>query len=89
MVTGDYKPGRVTNAVTDLAVPAPGIPIAISRTCDIQEPGTSSDFAADVQGVQRVERASVNHGRVGERADVQLRHELLAGKGDGHAWDAG
>ena len=30
----DYKPGRVTTTVTDLVVPAPGLPIRIDRTYD-------------------------------------------------------
>ena len=34
VVGGNYKPGRVTTTVTDLTVPAPGIPIQISRTYD-------------------------------------------------------
>ena len=33
-VAGDYKPGRVTATVTDLVVPAPGLPIQIQRTYD-------------------------------------------------------
>jgi YD repeat-containing protein len=44
LVGGDYKPGRVTTTVTDLVVPAPGIPIQISRTYDSLVRGTSSDF---------------------------------------------
>jgi hypothetical protein len=34
VVAGDYKPGRVTATVTDLVVPAPGLPIQIQRTYD-------------------------------------------------------
>ncbi len=33
-VAGDYKPGRVTATITDLTVPAPGLPIKIERTYD-------------------------------------------------------
>src|SRR5579883_2518764 len=43
-VIGDYKPGRVTTAVTDLVVPAPGLPVQISRTYDSLTRATSSDF---------------------------------------------
>src|SRR5436305_6649941 len=43
-VIGDYKPGRVTTTVTDLVVPAPGLPIQISRTYDSLLRATSSDF---------------------------------------------
>ena len=43
-VVGDYKPGRVTTTVTDLVVPAPGLPIQISRTYDSLMRSTSSDF---------------------------------------------
>src|SRR5262249_11693835 len=43
-VIGDYKPGRVTTTVTDLVVPAPGLPIQISRTYDSLVRGVSSDF---------------------------------------------
>jgi YD repeat-containing protein len=41
---GDYKPGRVTTTVTDLVVPAPGLPIRIDRTYDSLLRSTSSDF---------------------------------------------
>ena len=44
VVGGSYKPGRVTTTVTDLVVPAPGLPIQISRTYDSLVRGTSSDF---------------------------------------------
>jgi RHS repeat-associated protein len=44
VVGGDYKPGRVTTTVTDLVVPAPGLPIQISRTYDSLVRSTSSDF---------------------------------------------
>jgi RHS repeat-associated protein len=44
LVGGDYKPGRVTTTVTDLIVPAPGLPIQISRTYDSLVRSTSSDF---------------------------------------------
>ncbi len=43
-VVGDYKPGRVTTTVTDLVVPAPGLPIQISRTYDSLVRAASSDF---------------------------------------------
>jgi hypothetical protein len=43
-VIGDYKPGRVTTTVTDLLVPAPGMPIQISRTYDSLVRNTTSDF---------------------------------------------
>ena len=38
---GDYKPGRVTATITDLTVPAPGLPIQIQRTYDSLVRGTS------------------------------------------------
>jgi hypothetical protein len=44
VVGGNYKPGRVTTTVTDLVVPAPGLPIQISRTYDSLVSGTSIDF---------------------------------------------
>jgi RHS repeat-associated protein len=44
VVGGDYKPGRVTATVTDLVVPAPGLPIQIQRTYDSLVRGKSSDF---------------------------------------------
>ena len=40
-VIGDYKSGRVTTTVTDLVVPAPGLPIQISRTYDSLMRGTT------------------------------------------------
>jgi hypothetical protein len=43
-VVGDYKPGRVTTTVTDLVVPAPGLPIQIGRTYDSLLRGASGDF---------------------------------------------
>jgi len=43
-LTGDYKPGRVTATITDLTVPAPGMPIQIQRTYDSLLRGTSGDF---------------------------------------------
>jgi hypothetical protein len=43
-VVGNYKPGRVTTTVTDLVVPAPGLPIQIQRTYDSLVKATSSDF---------------------------------------------
>lgn len=44
VVGGDYKPGRVTTSVTDLVVPAPGLPISIQRTYDLLQRSSSSDF---------------------------------------------
>jgi len=44
LVGGNYKPGRFTSTVTDLVVPAPGMPIQISRTYDSLVRSTSSDF---------------------------------------------
>jgi RHS repeat-associated protein len=44
VIGGNYKPGRVTTTVTDLVVPAPGLPIQISRTYDSLVSATSSDF---------------------------------------------
>src|SRR6266567_4465694 len=43
-VAGDYKPGRVTATVTDLVVPAPGLPIQIQRTYDSLLRSQSGDF---------------------------------------------
>ena len=43
-VIGDYKPGRVTTTVTDLVVPAPGLPIQIGRTYDSLVRGAIGDF---------------------------------------------
>ncbi len=43
-VTGNYKPGRVTTTVTDLVVPAMGLPIQIQRTYDSLNAGTIGDF---------------------------------------------
>lgn len=44
VVGGNYKAGRVTTTVTDLVVPAPGLPIRIDRTYDSLQRGVSSDF---------------------------------------------
>ena len=33
-VTGNCKPGRITSTVTDLVIPANGLPISIQRTYD-------------------------------------------------------
>ena len=44
VVAGDYKPGRVTTTVTDLVVPAPGLPIQIQRTYDSLNRSISGDF---------------------------------------------
>jgi RHS repeat-associated protein len=43
-VVGNYKPGRVTASVTDLTVPANGLPINIQRQYDSFNAGTSGDF---------------------------------------------
>jgi Domain of unknown function (DUF6531) len=43
-VIGDYKPGRIMATITDLIVPAIGIPIQIQRTYDSLLKDTSSDF---------------------------------------------
>ena len=43
-VTGNYKPGRVTTTITDLVVPATGLPIQIQRTYDSLSAGTIGDF---------------------------------------------
>src|SRR5262249_17220712 len=43
-VVGDYKPGRVTATVTDLTVPAPGLPIKIERTYDSLTRSVKGDF---------------------------------------------
>ncbi len=43
-VAGDYKPGRVTAAITDLTVPAPGLPIKIERTYDSLTRSAAGDF---------------------------------------------
>ncbi|MFP5228958.1 MAG: DUF6531 domain-containing protein, partial [Acidobacteriota bacterium] len=43
-VAGNYKPGRVTTTVTDLVVPASGLPISIQRRYDSLNAGTSGDF---------------------------------------------
>jgi RHS repeat-associated protein len=43
-VIGDYKPGRVMATITDLVVPAIGMPIQIQRTYDSLVKNTSSDF---------------------------------------------
>jgi RHS repeat-associated protein len=42
--TGNYKPGRLTTTVTDLVVPASGLPINIQRNYDSLNANTSSDF---------------------------------------------
>src|SRR5262249_22078303 len=44
VVQGDYKPGRGTTTVTDLVVPAPGLPIRIERTYDSLTRATKGDF---------------------------------------------
>jgi len=41
VVTGEYKPGRITATVTDLVVPAKGLAISIQRRYDSLERGTS------------------------------------------------
>jgi RHS repeat-associated protein len=43
-VSGNYKPGRLTTTVTDLVVPATGLPINIQRSYDSLNAGTSGDF---------------------------------------------
>jgi hypothetical protein len=43
-VSGNYKPGRVTAAVTDLVVPVTGLSISIQRQYDSLNAGSSSDF---------------------------------------------
>jgi len=43
-VIGNYKPGRVTTTVTDLIVPATGLPISIQRTYDSLNAGLNGDF---------------------------------------------
>ena len=43
-VVGNYKPGRLTTTVTDLTIPAPGLPIQIQRTYDSLVRSTSLDF---------------------------------------------
>ena len=43
-VAGNNKPGRVTTTVTDLVVPAMGLPIKIQRTYDTLNAGTIGDF---------------------------------------------
>jgi RHS repeat-associated protein len=43
-VAGNYKPGRLTATVTDLVVPATGLPINIQRTYDSLNASTSGDF---------------------------------------------
>ena len=43
-VAGQYKPGRVTTAVTDLVVPANGLAINIQRQYDSLNAGRSMDF---------------------------------------------
>jgi RHS repeat-associated protein len=43
-VVGNYKPGRLTTTVTDLVVPATGLPINIQRSYDSLNATISSDF---------------------------------------------
>lgn len=43
-VEGEYKPGRVKFTVTDLVVPASGLPITIGRTYDSLERNRDGDF---------------------------------------------
>src|SRR2546430_1882090 len=43
-VAGDYKPGRVTASVTDLVVPAAGLPIQITRVYDSLDRNKIGDF---------------------------------------------
>ena len=43
-VNGDLKPGRITTEVTDLIVPAKGLPISIKRRYDSLNSGRSLDF---------------------------------------------
>jgi RHS repeat-associated protein len=43
-VTGNNKPGRVTATITDLTVPAPGLPIQIQRNYDSLNSSVSGDF---------------------------------------------
>ncbi|MGA3134143.1 MAG: RHS repeat-associated core domain-containing protein [Terracidiphilus sp.] len=43
-VVGSYKPGRVTTTVTDIVVPATGLPIQIQRTYDSLNAATVGDF---------------------------------------------
>lgn len=43
-VDGEYKPGRVKFTVTDLVVPASGLPITIGRTYDSLERNRDQDF---------------------------------------------
>lgn len=43
-VSGDYKPGRVRFSVTDLTIPAVGMPITIGRTYDSLERDRVGDF---------------------------------------------
>lgn len=44
VVTGQDKPGRVTETITDFKVPLAGIPISITRTYDSLTRGTVGDF---------------------------------------------
>jgi RHS repeat-associated protein len=44
VVTGELKPGRVTETITDLKIPLAGIPISITRTYDSLARGISGDF---------------------------------------------
>ena len=43
-VAGNYKPGRLTAMVSDLVIPATGLPINIQRSYDTLNAGTSGDF---------------------------------------------
>src|SRR5262249_17020323 len=43
-VAGEYKPGRVTTSVTDLVVPAAGLPIQITRKYDSLDRNKPGDF---------------------------------------------
>jgi RHS repeat-associated protein len=43
-VAGNYKPGRLTTTVTDLVVPATGLPINIQRAYDSLNASSSGDF---------------------------------------------
>jgi len=45
MVTGEYKPGRITATVTDLVVPAKGLAISIQRRYDSLERGRARTSA--------------------------------------------
>jgi RHS repeat-associated protein len=45
MVTGDYKPGRVVVEITDLTIPAQGMPITVGRRYDSLEKDRVGDFS--------------------------------------------